>query len=71
MLNHSVILASSGISSLGMAIADTMRSDLQTKYVKYTAEDMKYSKAGADILIDNKWFEQPPQAIKHEDLVGV
>lgn len=71
MLNHITVLASSGISSLGMAMADTMRSDLQTKYMKYIAEDMKYAKAGADIMIANGWLEQPPQAIKHENLVGV
>ena len=71
MLNHTIVLASSGISRLGMAIANTMRSDLSLKYIKFTAEDMKYSKEGSDILIDNGWFEQPPQATKHENLVGV
>lgn len=71
MLSHSMALASSGISSLGMAIADTMRVDLQGKYMKYFAEDMKYSKTGADIIIKNGWLEQPPQAVKHENLVGV
>lgn len=71
MLSHSTVLASSAISSLGMAMADTMRSDLQAKYVKYTAEDMKYGKNGADIMIANGWLEQPPQAIKHENLARV
>ena len=71
MLNHSIVLASSGVSSLGMAIADTMRSDLQVKYMKYVTEDLKYGKDGANILIDNGWLEQPPQAIKHENLVGI
>ena len=68
MLIHISVLASSGISSLGMAISETMRSDLQSKYMKYLNEDRMYSKAGADILIDNGWLEQPPQAIKHENL---
>ncbi len=71
MINHILVLASSGISSLGMALSDTMRSDLQTKYMKYIAEDMKYAKDGTDIMISNGWMEQPPQAIKHENLVGV
>ena len=71
MLNHTIVLASSGISRLGSAIANTMRSDISLKYIKFTAEDMKYSKDGSDILIDNGWFEQPPQAIKHQNLVGV
>jgi len=71
MVNHSIMLASSGISNLGMAIAGTMRSDLQAKYIKYIADDMRYCKEGVDILIDNGWLEQPPQAVKHENLVWV
>ena len=71
MLNHSVLLSSTGISSLGMAISGSMRSDLNTMYMKYVVDDMKYSKDGVDILIDNGWLEQPPQAVKHENLVWV
>jgi len=65
------VLYSSRISSLGMAMADTMRSDLESKYMKYLVKTMKYNKNGADIMIDNRWLEQPPQAVKHENLVGV
>lgn len=71
MVNHSLIMSSSGISNLGMAIADTMRADLQTKYMKFFVENMKYSKDGADILIANGWLEQPPQVVRHENLVWV
>lgn len=70
-LVHSLALSSSGINSLGMAMADSLRGDLQIKYVKYIAEDMSYSKDGVDNLIKNGWFEQPAQVIKHEDLAGV
>jgi len=69
MLNHTLFMAPSGISNLGMAIAGSMRSDLQTHYIKAIADAMKYSKDGVDILIDNGWLEQPPQAVKHENLV--
>ena len=69
MMSHSAVLSSSGISSLGMAIADTMRSDLSGKYIKYLAEIMKYGKKGANIMIDNGRLQQPPQAVKHENLV--
>jgi len=71
MMIHSSALASSGIGSLGIAMADTMRIDLQTKYMKYTAEDMKYAKHSTDILIANGWLEQPPQTINHENLAEV
>jgi len=68
MMSHSAVLSSSGVSSLGMAMADTMRSDLEVKYIKYISQIMKYGKKGANIMIDNKWLQQPPQAVKHENL---
>ena len=71
MLSHILLAITSGISSLGMAIADTMRSDLQNKYQKFIIDGKLYSKKGADILIDNGWLEQPLQVVKHENLVGV
>lgn len=71
MLNHLAVLTSSGISGLGMAMADTMRSDLETMYIKYVVEIMKYAKKGTNIMIDNGWLQQSPQAVKHENLVGV
>jgi hypothetical protein len=71
MLVHSALLSSSAQSSLGMAMADTMRGDLQTMYVKYVGLIMKHTKKGADIMIDNGLLQQPPQAIKHENLVKV
>ena len=52
-----------------MAMADTMRSDLEVKYMKYLAENMKYGKKGANIMIDNNWLQQSPQAVNHENLV--
>jgi len=66
MMIYSTVESSSGISSLGMAMADTMRSDLQSNYMKYHIGIMKYAKR---ILITNGWLEQPPQAINHKNLV--
>ena len=71
MLAHSELLAASSTASLGMAMADTMRSDLEAKYVKYVALVMNHGKKGANIMIDNGWLQQPPQAVKHENLVRV
>ena len=69
MINHLAVLSSAAISDFGMALSNTMRSDLVAKYIKYTSEIMKYSKKGANIMISNGWLEQSPQAIKHENLV--
>jgi hypothetical protein len=71
MLNHVLLMATQGISYKGMALADSTRSDLQAMYLKLLTEIMKYAKDGADILIENRWLEQPPQAIRHENLVEV
>jgi hypothetical protein len=69
MLSHVLIMSSIGISSKGMAMSESVRGDLQAKYMKYLIEIMNYTKKCSDILIDNGWLEQPPQAIKHENLV--
>ena len=71
MINHLGVLSSSGISSLCMSMADTLRSDLESMYLKYLFVTLKYRKKGEDIMIDNTWLQQPPQAIKHENLVNV
>ncbi|MFL0196778.1 DUF3231 family protein [Clostridium sp. WILCCON 0269] len=71
MLNKIIIICSAKISSIGTAVTDTRRSDLLTIYTKLTNELMEYSKDGLDIMIHNGWLEQPPQAIKHKNLVGV
>lgn len=71
MLDHSAVLSSSAIGSLGMAMSSTMRSDLEAKYIKYTAQIMKYTKKGANILIDNGWLQQSPQVVNHENLVEI
>lgn len=53
MLIHTLMMAQTGISSMGMAIAQSARGDLQAKYVKFIAEIMNYTKHCTDILIDN------------------
>jgi len=71
MLTHMLVLSASGISSLGMALSESLRVDLYTLYLKYTAQTMKFAQKGSKIMIDNKWLEQPPYVLKHKDLVGV
>lgn len=69
MMNKIMVMCSEKIISLGMALADVMRSDVQSSCKKFTDEILKYNKDGVEIMIDNGWLEQPPQAIKHENLV--
>lgn len=62
---------SMAISSLGIAIAETLRSDLVAIYSRFMPAIIKYAKEGSDIMIAENWMEQPPQAIKHENLAKV
>ncbi|MFL0194065.1 DUF3231 family protein [Clostridium sp. WILCCON 0269] len=71
MLSKIFIMYRIKIGSIGMALADIMRSDLKTIYMKHLNENIEYSKDGVDIMIDNKWLEQPPQAINHKNLAKV
>lgn len=71
MLMHVLIMCAQGVSSKGMAISASARGDLQSKYMKFLTQIMNYSKKCSDILIDNGWLEQPPQAVKHENLAEV
>ncbi|MBU3182330.1 DUF3231 family protein [Clostridium psychrophilum] len=71
ILTHMLVLCSSSVSSLGMAVSESLRVDLYAIYLKYTAQIMKYSQKGAKIMIDNKWLEQPPAVLKHKDLIGI
>jgi len=64
------VLSASGVSSLGMAISESVRVDLYTMYLKYTAEILIYAQKGAKLMIDYEWLEQPPTVLKHKDLVG-
>lgn len=64
-------MTAAGVSSKGAAIAQSMRADLEGMYTKLIAKIMKYTKDGIDIMNDNKFLEQPPQAISHEKLVKI
>jgi len=71
MLSKIMIMCGEKTISLGMASADVMRSDLQSTFKKFTDEILKYNKEGMDIMINYGWLEQPPQAVRHENLVEV
>jgi hypothetical protein len=45
-----------------------MRPDLIVAYTRISAETMKYSKEGTDIMIKNGWLEEPPKIVDHTAL---
>lgn len=60
MLNHAVLLNAYGIGNYGLGMAQSQRRDLSAMYGKIMLEVGIYADNGADILIRNKWLEQPP-----------
>jgi hypothetical protein len=69
MMFQVMAMNSMAITSYGMAFAEALRTDLHMKFGIYSTAIMIYAKEGVDIMIDENWLEQPPQAIKHENLV--
>lgn len=60
MLNHVVFLNTYGIGNKGLALAQSQRHDLSLMYSKAIVEIGLYANTGAELLIKNKWLEQPP-----------
>lgn len=70
MMILTTILAVTEITNYGASIAVSMRKDLTVSYVRLTAEVLQYVEDGMNIMINNGWMEQPPQAVNHMALVG-
>ncbi len=62
MMFHVTALISIGISHYGASLGTSPRRDLGALYSRLMAEIVQYAEDGANIMIDNDWLEQPPQA---------
>jgi len=71
MMSQITSAGSVSIANKGLALAECLRVDINVTLIQMLTETMKYNKDGIDIMIAHEWFEQPPQAIKHEKLVGL
>ncbi len=70
MMFHTSVLNSVGIAHYGRSLGVSPRRDLGSIYVRLTAEVLQYAEDGMTIMIDNKWFEQPPQATNRDKLAN-
>jgi hypothetical protein len=68
MLNHTVFLNTYGIGNYGLALSQSQRHDLQVMFGKIVVDVGLYASNGADLLIHNKWLEQPPLAPERNNL---
>jgi hypothetical protein len=68
MMFHVVTLNSVGIAHYGTSAGTSMRHDLGAIYVRLAAEIAKYAGEGLNIMMENAWLEQPPQATDRDKL---
>ena len=68
MLFHTAALVQAGIGNYGVAISTSQRYDIVIDYTRLMAEVGTYSEDGANLLIENGWFEEPPQAVNRKEL---
>jgi hypothetical protein len=71
MMFHIVAMCALAIGVDGVALASSLRSDLFVIHSRFAAEIIKYADKGTKIMIDNRWFEQPLQVIRHQDLASI
>jgi hypothetical protein len=71
MMFHAGQLISFAIAYYGTALSASMRRDLGTKYTQVIAKDLTVAEDGANIMIENGWVEQPPQAEDRKALAGI
>nr|WP_231686796.1 DUF3231 family protein [Bacillus sp. JCM 19034] len=64
---HTALLIQSSTSNYATAAAASLRSDIGTTYVRLTTEITAYANDGVNIMIDNSWFEEPPQVINKKN----
>jgi hypothetical protein len=61
-------LSASGVGNYSTAAAASQRNDLVLIYERLSLEIGQYAKDGANIMIKNKWLEEPPGTIDKEKL---
>ncbi|MBP3949563.1 DUF3231 family protein [Bacillus suaedae] len=69
MLFNSTALNAISLGNMGGSVALSMRRDLSTKYLNKMAKIGLYAEDGLELMINNRWFERPPQAIDRAHLV--
>lgn len=52
----------------GAGLASSMRADLVTTYESIILQNLKVTKNWFDIMVKNKWLEQPPLAPNREEI---
>ncbi|MCM3571417.1 DUF3231 family protein [Neobacillus mesonae] len=68
MLAHKIEMFSMKIRAAGNAISLNGRRDIGTMYSKFLVDIQLFVEDGANIMIDQNWMEQPPEAVDRDKL---
>lgn len=68
MMYHFSVMNHAGAGNYGVAISESMRTDLAIDYSRLLPEVLKFSEDGMNIMIRNNWFERPPLSSYREGL---
>lgn len=68
LLQHVATLNQAGLANYGTSMSECLRKDLLADYGRLAAEIGQYMDAGANLMIANRWLEEPPQAVDHREL---
>ncbi|SHN04980.1 DUF3231 family protein [Gracilibacillus kekensis] len=71
MMYHKSFFGGTTISFYGTAIGTSQRADLVLHYTRLAAEMTKYMEDGLNIMIENKWLEEPPLCDDREKLTKI
>ncbi|HEY0826612.1 MAG TPA: DUF3231 family protein [Bacilli bacterium] len=67
---HTATLNAAGIAHYGRSVGVSHRHDLAAIYIRLTAEISHFAEDGVNIMIENGWLEQPPQAADRDQLAN-
>ncbi len=70
MLFHKIDMFSTRFSSYGNSMAVNGRHDIGAMYGKFMLEVGMFVNEGAQLMIENGWFEQPPKAADRNDITA-
>ena len=69
MIFYTSALIALSIGYYGMGTSQSPRADLGIMYNKLSVQIQLYAEDGANIMIKNRWLEQPPMAADRKELV--
>ncbi|MGG3564276.1 DUF3231 family protein [Neobacillus rhizosphaerae] len=69
MMFYTSGLIALSVGYYGTAVSQSPRGDLSTMYNRLSLEVQMYAEDGANIMIKNRWLEQPPMASDRDELV--